>query len=82
MDYREKIISRHTVPGRPGVYFGTHFYDSGDSFLWATGIDGEKCGEDNWFTVNKVDGDVATDEGACSSGLDWWKISLVTGVTR
>jgi hypothetical protein len=36
-----------------------------------------RCGVDLWFNPTKIDGDSATDEGTCPSGLDYWGIRLV-----
>ena len=71
-------------PRRPGTYNGCHFYDLGDSFLWASGKPSstgqvDPCGEDLWFNPAKLEGDSATDVGTCPSGLDRWQITLVAG---
>lgn len=63
---------------RPGTYEGNHFFDLGDQLIWRSGPNGEKCGEDTWFIINRVSGDSATKGGTCKeSGLDWYYISLV-----
>jgi hypothetical protein len=63
---------------RPGVYEGNHFFDLGDTLLWQTGRDTDRCGKDNWFEEKKKPGDHWERIGTCPSGLDWYRITLVS----